>query len=519
MRLVLPLTLKQALTQLTSIYGIVNKLASVEGAVAGVGSGERLVSEPLLCNCTSKTDKPWLNGANSLRAFRVCIGNMKNRTTGCFKKPSIWLRLRQLVASLSASTDSQSDGVFHPDTEVDPDMQRGASAGWADAPASILVPIVSALGSHQHCTCCLVCQRWLHLLSEFWCLLSAMFTRTLAAAIGWPSAASHLVPAHQLLLMNRLSDVLPCTGSDVQHLWVKSDRDAAQTRKLLHCYSNLSSLNLSNSTCLQTTVLGLTAFSHIQDLRVSVDSSADLNALTCLPHLLELSIHCNYSLGTEPTHFQLERLVDLRLFRLHGSRSVLGSTITNSKLLTLELSQCPSTECLTACTWLTKLSVWSPPAEDSLLSLVNLRSLQFPVGGTHQDEAIQAFPTDFFSPFTALTTLWMEGLLDDFLLKAVSQAAGLTQLVVFRSPQCKAERTCQKASLQHLCNLHRLQKLRCKFLCVESRPQDESEDDSRENRMLYAATLAETADRSPHVLSETGYHTKIKITQVGWWGT
>ena len=303
----------------------------------------------------------------------------------------------------------------------------------------------------------------------------------------------------------------------MQHLWVKDDRDAAQTRQLLGCYGNLSSLNLSNSSCLQTTVPGLTAFSYIQDLRVSIDSSLDLNALTLLPHLLELSIHC--TLGTEPVHFQLEKLIDLKLFRLHGARSVLGSPITNPKLLTLELSQCPATECLTACTWLTKLSVWSPPTEDSLVSLVNLESLQFPVGGTDQNEAIQAFPTDFFLPFTALTTLWLEGLLDDLLFEAASQAASLTQLVVFRSPQYKAERTCQKASLQHLCKLQRLEKLHCKFLCVQFRPQNDSEGESEENRMLYAATLAEASDHWPDVLSEAGYQTKIKITQVGWWGT
>lgn len=125
----------------------------------------------------------------------------------------------------------------------------------------------------------------------------------------------------------------------MQHLWVKDNRDAAQTRQLLQCYDRLSSLNLSNSSCLQTTVPGLTAFTNIQDLRVCIDSSLALNALTLLPHLLELSIHCNYSWGTEPIHFQLEKLTDLRLFRLHGARSVLGSPITNPKLLTSELSQ------------------------------------------------------------------------------------------------------------------------------------------------------------------------------------
>ena len=80
-------------------------------------------------------------------------------------------------ASFSASTDSRSDGVSHPDTEADavngPDMQRGVSADRADAPASILIPVLSALGSHLHCTCSLVCQRWLSL-KWFSCLLSAM---------------------------------------------------------------------------------------------------------------------------------------------------------------------------------------------------------------------------------------------------------------------------------------------------------------------------------------------------------
>lgn len=66
-----------------------------------------------------------------------------------------------------------------------------------------------------------------------------------------------------------------------------------------------------------------------------------------------------------------------------------------------------------------------------------------------------AYPTDFFSRFTAPTTLWLEGLLDHLLFQAVGQAAGLTQLVVFQSPQYKAGRTCEKASLQHLCRLQR----------------------------------------------------------------
>lgn len=310
----------------------------------------------------------------------------------------------------------------------------------------------------------------------------------------------------------------------MQHLWVKPHLTAAQTSQLLRCYSNLSSLNLSNSTHIQTVVPGLAAFTHIRDLRVSINSPADLDALTRLPHLLKLSVHCDYSKGTEPVYIQLERLADLRVFRLHGARSVLGSPITSPKLQTLELSQCPATECLTACTWLTKLILWSPPAEDSLVSLVNLESLQFPVGGTGgQYGAALTFPTDFFSPFTALTALRLEGLLDDALFKAVSQAAGLTELVVFRSPQYKSERTCQKGSLQHLCTLQRLQKLRCKFLCVESLPQgtNGADDEPAENRMLYAATLAEPSDcaSGQDVVSEVGYQTKVKITQVGWWKT
>lgn len=310
----------------------------------------------------------------------------------------------------------------------------------------------------------------------------------------------------------------------MQHLWVKPHRTAAQTSQLLCCYSNLSSLNLSNSTHIHTVVPDLAAFSHIRDLRVSINNPADLELLTYLPHLLELSVHCDYPKGTEAVDIKLERLADLRVFRLHGTRSVLGSPITSPKLQALELSQCPPTECLTACTWLTKLIFWSPPAGDSLVSLVKLDSLQFPVGGTGgQYGAALAFPTDFFSPFTALTALRLEGLLDDPLFKAVSQVAGLTELVVFRSPQYKSERTCQKGSLQHLCKLQRLQKLRCKFLCVEPRPQDtnEADDAPAENRMLYAASLAEPSDcvSGQDVVSEAGYHNKIKISQVGWWKT
>ena len=156
----------------------------------------------------------------------------------------------------------------------------------------------------------------------------------------------------------------------------------------------------------------------------------------------------------QPVRFQLERLVDLRLFRLHGACSMLGSTITSPQLLTLELSQCLAMMCLTACTWLTKLSVWSSPVENSLVSMVNLRSLQFPVGGIDQDGTIQMGP--FSLPFTALITLWLEGLLDNLLFEAISQVAGLTQLVVFRLLQYEAKGTCQKASLQHLCKLQRL---------------------------------------------------------------
>ena len=69
--------------------------------------------------------------------------------------------------------------------------------------------------------------------------------------------ASSSVPADTCLpalALNRLFDVLPCTGGDVQHLWVKPDRNAAQTKQLFHSYSNLSSLKLCNSTCIQTTV-------------------------------------------------------------------------------------------------------------------------------------------------------------------------------------------------------------------------------------------------------------------------
>lgn len=309
----------------------------------------------------------------------------------------------------------------------------------------------------------------------------------------------------------------------MQHLWVKPHRTAAQTSQLLRRYCNLSSLNLSNSTHVQTVVPGLAAFSHIQDLRVSINSPADLDVLTRLPHLLKLSVHCDYSKGTQPVYVQLERLTDLRVFRLHGARSVLGSPIISPKLQTLELSQCPATECLTTCTWLTKLIVWSPPAEDSLVSLVNLESLQFSVGGTGQDGVALALPADFFSPFTALTALRLEGLLDDDLFKAVSQAAGLTELVVFRSPQYKSERTCQKGSLQHLCKLERLQTLRCKFLCVEPRLQhaDGADDAAAENRMLYAANLAEPSDcvSGQDVVSEAGYQIKLEITRVGWWKT
>ena len=78
----------------------------------------------------------------------------------------------------------------------------------------------------------------------------------------------------------------------MQHLWFKPERDTAQTRQMLHCYSNFSSLGLYHSTYLQTTVPGLLTY---KDLRVSMDSSSELNALTLLLHLLELLIHCNYS--------------------------------------------------------------------------------------------------------------------------------------------------------------------------------------------------------------------------------
>ena len=205
---------------------------------------------------------------------------------------------------------------------------------------------------------------------------------------------------------------------------------------------------------------------------------------------------------------------------------MLGCKITNPKLLTLELSQCPAGECLTACTWLTKLSVWSSLAEDSLVSLVNLSSLRFSVARTDFPGTIQTFPIDFFLPFTVLTTLWLEGMLDDRLFEAVSQVATLTQLVVLRSPPVAdqeyegvkynylGERTCHKSFAVHLCKLQLLQVLHCKFLCIEFRLADESED-----RMLYAASLAEASDFSPDVLSEAGYQTRVKISQMGWWGT
>ena len=129
---------------------------------------------PCYGNCTSiLTCLEWqgrFSVSLFLCMFPVCIGNMSRPANVCLDEPSFWLRLRQLLASLRASLHRRLVGVSYPDTEVarncSPNMQRGVPGGWAGAPASILVPIVSAVDNHQHCTCCLVCQRWLHLLSE-----------------------------------------------------------------------------------------------------------------------------------------------------------------------------------------------------------------------------------------------------------------------------------------------------------------------------------------------------------------
>lgn len=103
--------------------------------------------------------------------------------TGGTEKPSISLRFRKLFARCFASTDSGLNGV---EARLSPrnievalggsDMKRDVYGGWASAPASVLAPIVGALGTHQHFTCCLVCRHWLHLLSELVSLLRVMIT-------------------------------------------------------------------------------------------------------------------------------------------------------------------------------------------------------------------------------------------------------------------------------------------------------------------------------------------------------
>ena len=120
---------------------------------------------------------------------------------GGTKKPSISLRFRQLFAWFCTSTDSRlsGDARLSPlNTEVargGSDMKRDVYGGWASAPASVLAPIVRALGTHQHCTCCLVCRQWLHLLSELVFLLRVMITQIAEAASG----QQHLVAAGTFL--------------------------------------------------------------------------------------------------------------------------------------------------------------------------------------------------------------------------------------------------------------------------------------------------------------------------------
>lgn len=119
---------------------------------------------------------------------------------GGTKKPSISLRFRQLFAWCFTSIDSRLSGDSPLNTEVargGSDMKRDVYGGWASAPASVLAPIVRALGTHQHCMCCLVCRQWLHLLSELVFLPRVMITQIAEAALEQQRvAAGTFLPAY-----------------------------------------------------------------------------------------------------------------------------------------------------------------------------------------------------------------------------------------------------------------------------------------------------------------------------------